>query len=52
MNIDDTYESSEVVEYTTRFFPAVTLETFPHIFKLQADTVARFLEKKDEVLKK
>ena len=48
---DSQFDEVEVVEYSRQFFPAITLKTFPHVFKLRADTVARFLEEKVLVTK-
>lgn len=43
------YDATEIVEFTKTFFPVITLDTFPHVFKLKADTVAAFLDTDNSV---
>jgi len=43
-------DSEDIITVAKTYFPDITLNTFYHVFKLQADTVAHFLQAQEKVL--
>lgn len=43
------FKAQDVLDVARMYFPSVSLETFPDVFKLMAGTVAKFLYSDSEV---